>query len=129
MVLSHTTYGKAAFTQSEFELHALSTNREPPKMVLSHIKYGKVGCDRDITPRLGVCNRDITTLSAHALIGHCLGNSLVTCQKLAFKTASEVLMPRAISITLLSIIALIHSHVLYSDDCNKLTLLKAIIIN
>ena len=51
-----------------------------PKMVLRHIKYGKAGCDRDITPRLGVCDRDITTLSAHALIGHCLGNSHVTCQ-------------------------------------------------
>ena len=52
-----------------------------PKMVLSHIKYGTAGCDRDITPRLGVCDRDITTLSAHTLIGHCLGNSHVTCQK------------------------------------------------
>ena len=51
-----------------------------PKMVLSHIKYGKAGCDRDITPHLGMCDRDITTLSAHILIGHCLGNSQVTCQ-------------------------------------------------
>ena len=53
-------------------------------MVLSHIKYGKAGCDRDITPRLGVCDRDITTLSAHALIGHCLGNGHVTCQNKIF---------------------------------------------
>ena len=68
---SHTNYSKAGFTQSEIE----------QKMVLSHIKYGKAGCDRDITPRLGVCDRDITDLSAHALIGHCLGNSHVTCQK------------------------------------------------
>ena len=60
-----------------------------PRMLLSHmyIKYGKAGCDRDITPRLGVCDRDITTLSAHALIGHCLGNSQVTCQKLTTQLA------------------------------------------
>ena len=76
-----TNYGKAGFTQSEFELHALFEVPGTPKMVLSHIKYGKVGCDREITPRLGVCDRDITTLSAHALIGHRLGNSHVTCQK------------------------------------------------
>ena len=50
-------------------------------MMLSHIKYGKVGCDRDITPCLDVCNRDVTTLSVNALIGHCLGNSHVACQK------------------------------------------------
>ena len=42
------------------------------------------GCDRDITPRLGMCDISITTLSAHALIGHCLGNSHVTCQKICF---------------------------------------------
>ena len=81
LVLTHTNYGKAGFAQSEFELHALSEVPGTPKMVLSHIKYGKAGCDREITPRLGVCDRDITTLSAHALIGHCLGNSHVTCQK------------------------------------------------
>ena len=81
LVLTHTHYGKAGFTQSEFELQALSEVPGTPKMVLSHIKYGKAGCDREITPRLGVCDRDITTLSAHALIGHCLGNSHVTCQK------------------------------------------------
>ena len=50
-------------------------------MVLKNIKSGKAGCDRDITPRLGVCDRDITALSAHALISHCLGNSRVTSQK------------------------------------------------
>ena len=33
------------------------------------------------TSRLGGIDRDITTLWAHALIGHCLGNSHVTCQK------------------------------------------------
>ena len=85
LVLTHTNYGKAGFTQSEFELHALSEVPGTPKMVLSHIKYGKAGCDREITPRLGVCDQDITTLSAHALIGHCLGNSHVTCQKLLSK--------------------------------------------
>ena len=85
LVLTHTNYGKAGFTQSEFELHALSEVPGTPKMVLSHIKYGKAGCDREITPRLGVCDRDITTLSAHALIGHCLGNSDVTCQKYFFR--------------------------------------------
>ena len=81
LVPTHTNYGKAGLTQSEFELHALSEVPGTPKMVLSHMKYGKAGCDREITPRLGVCDRDITTLSAHALIGHCLGNSHVTCQK------------------------------------------------
>ena len=81
LVLTHTNYGKAGFTQSEFETSRASEVPGTPKMVLSHIKYGKAGCDREITPRLGVCNRDITTLSAHALIGHCLGNSHVTCQK------------------------------------------------
>ena len=82
LVLTHTNYGKAGFTQSEFELHALSEVPGTPKMVLCHIHYGKAGCDREITPRLGVCDRDITTRSAHALIGHCLGNSHVTCQNL-----------------------------------------------
>ena len=86
LVLTHTNYGKAGFTQSEFELHALSEVPGTPKMVLSHVKYGKAGCDREITPRLGVCDRDITTLSAHALIGHCLGNSHVTCQKFSSGT-------------------------------------------
>ena len=81
LALTHTNYGKAGFTQSEFELHALSEVPGTPKMVLSHIKYGKAGCDREITSRLGGIDRDITTLSAHALIGHCLGNSHVTCQK------------------------------------------------
>ena len=52
-----------------------------PKMVPIHIKYGKAGCDQDITPCLGVCDKDITTLSVHALIVYCLGNSHVTCQK------------------------------------------------
>ena len=80
---------QSGFTQSEFELHALSEVPATPKMALSHIKYGKAGCDREITPRLGVCDRDITTLSAHALIGQCLGNSHVTCQKEAF---TELLM-------------------------------------
>ena len=75
-------YGKAGFTQSEFELHALSEVPETPNMVLSHIKYGKAGCDREIRSRLGGIDRDITTLSAHALIGHCLGNSHVTCQNI-----------------------------------------------
>ena len=81
LVLIHTNYGKAGFTQSEFELRALSKVPGTPKMVLCHIKYGKAGCDREITSRLGGIDRDITTLSAHALIGHCLGNSHVTCQK------------------------------------------------
>ena len=81
LALTHTNYGKAGFTQSEFELHVLSEVPGTPKMVLSHIKYGKAGCDREITSRLGGIDRDITTLSAHALIGHCLGNSHVTCQK------------------------------------------------
>ena len=81
LVLTHTNYGKAGFTQSEFELHALSEVPGTPQMVLSHIQYGKAGCDREITSRLGGIDRDITTLSAHALIGHCLGNSHVTCQK------------------------------------------------
>ena len=80
---------QAGFTQSEFELHALSEVPGKPKMVLSHIKYGKAGCDREIRSRLGGIDRDITTLSAHALIGHCLGNSHVTCQK-------AVSMPRFI---------------------------------
>ena len=75
LVLTHTNYGKAAFTQSEFQLHALSEVSGTPKMVLSNIKYGKAGCDREITSRLGGIDRDITNLSAHALIGHCLGNS------------------------------------------------------
>ena len=94
LVLTHTNYGKAGggkFTQSDFELHALSEVPGTPKMVLSHIKYGKAGCDREITPRLGVCDRDITTLSAHALIGHCLGNSHVTCQKAKSKRQSIIL--------------------------------------
>ena len=82
LVLTHTNYGKAGFTQSEFEpSHALSEVPGTPKMVFSHIKYGKASCDREITSRLGRIDRDITTLSAHALIGHCLGNSHVTCQK------------------------------------------------
>ena len=58
LVLTHTNYGKACFTQSIFELHVLSEVPGTPKMVLSHIKYVKAGCDRDITPRLGVCDRD-----------------------------------------------------------------------
>ena len=81
LVLTHTNYGKAGFTQSEFEIHVLSEVPGTPKMVLSHIKYGKAGCDREITSRLGGIDRDITTLSAHVLIGHCLSNSHVTCQK------------------------------------------------
>ena len=80
LVLTHTNYGKAGFTQSEFEIHVLSEVPGTPKMVLSHIKYGKAGCDREITSRLGGIDRDITTLSAHVLIGHCLSNSHVTCQ-------------------------------------------------
>ena len=75
---------QADFTQSEFELHPLSEVPGTPKMVLSHIKYGKAGCDREIRSRLGGIDRDITTLSAHALIGHCLGNSHMTCQKFTF---------------------------------------------
>ena len=86
LLLTHPNYGQAGFTQSEFELHALSEVPGTPKMVLklSHIKYGKAGCDQEITSRLGELggiDRDIKTLSAHALIGHCLGNSHVTCQK------------------------------------------------
>ena len=38
MVLTHTNYGKAGFTQSEFELHLLFQVPGTPKMVLSHIK-------------------------------------------------------------------------------------------
>ena len=34
LVLTHTNYGKAGFTQSEFELHALSEVPGTPKMVL-----------------------------------------------------------------------------------------------
>ena len=48
LVLTHTSYGKAGFTQSEFELHALSEAPGTPKVVLSHIKYGKASCDRAI---------------------------------------------------------------------------------
>ena len=80
----HTTYGKAGFTQSAVGFTRFLRYRGTPKMVLSHIKYGKAGCDRDITPRLCMrdMHRDITTLSvsAHALIDHCLGYSRVTCQ-------------------------------------------------
>ena len=79
--LTHTNYGKVGSTQSEFELHALSEVPGTAKMVLSRIKYGKAGCDREITSRLGGIDCNITTLSAHALIGRCLGNSHVTCQK------------------------------------------------
>ena len=46
-------------------------------------------------PRLGVCDRDITTLSAHALIGHCLGNSHVTCQNYRFIVETEVVIGRS----------------------------------
>ena len=54
MVLNYTNYDvdKAGCTQSEFELHVHSEVPGNTKMVLSHIKYGKAGGDRDITPRL-----------------------------------------------------------------------------
>ena len=90
LVLTHTNYGKAGFTQSEFKLHALSEVPRTPNMVLGHIKYGKAGCDREITSRLGGIDRDITTLSAHALIGHCLGNSHVICQNILFSQLRDV---------------------------------------
>ena len=83
---SHTNYGKAGSRNQNSNFMRFLSYLGAPKMVLSHIKYGKAGCDREITPRLGVCDRDITTLSAHALIGHCLGNRHVNCQKCNFNS-------------------------------------------
>ena len=59
----HACSQNSNFTQ----LHALSEVPGTPKMVIRDINYGKAGCDREITSRLGGIDRDNTTLfSSHS---------------------------------------------------------------
>ena len=59
---------------------------EHQKWYLATSNMAKRVVIREIRSRLGGIDRDITTLSAHALIGHCLGNSHVTCQNWIIKS-------------------------------------------